>query len=82
MLSKVVVAGALIASASAFAPSGTTVLRAPAKSAVCGVTMAAEKKDAGLTRRAALGLAPALAGLVFAKSAKAYDFSKIKEAGE
>lgn len=49
------------------APSGTTVLRAPAKSAVCGVTMAAEKKDAGLTRRAALGLAPALAGLVFAK---------------
>ena len=41
------------------------MLRAPAQSAVCGVTMAAEKKD--VTRRAALGLAPALAGLVFSK---------------
>lgn len=49
------------------APSGTPALRNPAKNAVCGVTMAAENKDGAVSRRAALGLVPALAGLAFSQ---------------
>eukprot|EP00287_Rhodomonas_sp_CCMP768_P003017 CAMPEP_0196739812 /NCGR_PEP_ID=MMETSP1091-20130531/26251_1 /TAXON_ID=302021 /ORGANISM="Rhodomonas sp., Strain CCMP768" /LENGTH=110 /DNA_ID=CAMNT_0042084589 /DNA_START=26 /DNA_END=354 /DNA_ORIENTATION=+ len=79
---KVFLAAVLAASADAFAPATPTLSSFNAQTRAQSCVMSAqgpEKTD--MSRRAVLGLAPALASFVLSKPADALDLEKLRKSG-